>query len=103
MKREFSKKVFPYFWRRDIPIKWFLNEKNIIYIMFNSSLEKGEKGKEEGKGKRKEKYIFLCCVRKNISFHIKYDFVSNVLLHVFNAIDALDIKLFPSHLSSLKK
>ena len=77
--------------------------KNIIYIMFNSSWEKGEKGKEEGKGKRKEKYIFLCCVRKNISFHIKYDFVSNVLLHVFNAIDALDIKLFPSHLSSLKK
>ena len=77
--------------------------KNIIYIMFNSSWEKGEKGKEEGKEKRKEKYIFLCCVRKNISFHIKYDFVSNVLLHVFNAIDTLDIKLFPSHLSSLKK
>ena len=46
--------------------------KNIIYIMFNCSWEKGEKGKEEGKGKRKEKYIFLCCVRKNINFHIEY-------------------------------
>ena len=30
--------------------------KNIIYIMFNCSWEKGEKGKEEGKGReRKEK------------------------------------------------